>query len=119
MNPRFDKSRKNLSVVLKNLEEVVKEKIHEASILKVSDQNADEVDAKIIEQNALIVKLNEEVNRLQNELSELGKEAEFLKENNKTLWHRIESFNRQKTDLVTAIEADLVLIREVMEKYDD
>lgn len=118
MNPRFDRSRKNLSTALNRLEDVIKEKIHEASLLADGNAGDDEVDAKIIEQNAMLNKLSEEVNSLQNELSELGKENEFLKENNKILWNRIENFNRQKNDLVTAIEADLVLIHEVIEKYD-
>jgi chromosome segregation ATPase len=112
MNPRFDRSRKNLSAALKNLEEAIKEKVREASLLAGSDADSE------VEQQAAINKLNEEVNRLQNELSELGKEVEFLTEKNKILWQRIENFDQQKNDLVIAIEADLALIHEVIEKYD-
>lgn len=118
MNPRFDKSRKNLSVALNQLENAIKEKIHEASLLAAEDIGEDEVDAKIAEQTAMINKLSEEVNRLQNELSEIGKENEFLTENNKALWQRIENFTRQKNELIVAIESDLAVIHEVIEKYD-
>lgn len=118
MNPRFDRSRKNLAAALNQLESAVKEKIREASLLAVGDVGEDEVDAKIIEQNAVITKLSGEVNRLQNQLSELGKENEFLTQNNKTLWQRIENFTQQKNDLVAAIEVDLAIIHEVIEKYD-
>lgn len=112
MNRRFDKSRKNLSAALSNLEEAIKEKVHEASLLSGSDADSE------VNQQVAINKLNEEVNRLQNELSELGKEVEFLTEKNKTLWQRIENFDQQKNDLITSIEADLTIIKEVIEKYD-
>jgi chromosome segregation ATPase len=111
MNPRFDRSRKNLSAALKNLEETVKEKINEAASSGLVSKNSSG-------DKAAISKLNDEVNRLQNELSELGREAEFLKESNKTLWQRVENFNRQKNELVTAIESDLTAIDEVIKKYD-
>jgi len=118
MNPRFDRSRKNLATALNQLENAIKEKIREASLLAVGEVGEDEAEAKIIEQNAMITKLSGEVNRLQNQLSELGKENEFLTQNNKTLWQRIENFTQQKNDLIKAIESDLTLIHEVIEKYD-
>ncbi len=123
MNARFDRSRKRLSHALKNLEDVVKEKIHEAGlnaeILAVnSNEFCNESHVQFIEQTSAINSLNEEVNRLQKELSELGKEAEFLRETNQALREKIESTRHQKDDLVKAIETDLTIIHEIIEKYD-
>lgn len=118
MNPRFDRSRKNLSAALKQLEEAVKDKIKDSSSHHLDINDSHEINAAIIEKNATISKLNDEVNRLQHELSELGKEAEFLKESNKALWQRIESFNHQKNSLVESIANDLKEIKNSIEKYD-
>lgn len=123
MNSKFDQSRKRLSDVLKNLENVVKDKIHEASlnaeILGVnSNEHCDKTHAQFIEQTAAINNLQAEVNRLQNELAYLGQEAEFLRESNKTLKEEIENFRQKRDDLVQEIEVDLTMIHEAIEKYD-
>lgn len=124
MNSRFDKSRKRLSCALKNLEDVVKEKIHEAGlnaeILGVnSNEFCNETHTQFIEQTSAFNSLSDEVNRLQKELSELGKETEFLRETNKSLGEKIKNFRQQKNDLTQAIEDDLAVIHEVIEKYDN
>ncbi|MBU6140782.1 MAG: hypothetical protein KGP29_04410 [Proteobacteria bacterium] len=123
MNAKFDRSRKRLSHALKNLEEAIKEKIREAGrnaeMLAVnSDKFCDENHVQFVEQNSAINSLKEEVNRLQNELSEIGKEAEFLRETNRALREKIENNRNQKNNLVKEIEDDLARIGEVIEKYD-
>jgi hypothetical protein len=118
MNLRFDRSRKNLSAALKQLEDVIRNKIKDSHSHDLNISDSEEIDAAIIEKNAIITKLSDEVNRLQHELSELGKEAEFLKESNKALWQKIENFNRQKKSLVEAIAIDLKEIKNSIEKYD-
>jgi DNA repair exonuclease SbcCD ATPase subunit len=123
MNVHFDKSRKRLSQALKNLEDVVKEKIREAGlnaeILGVnSNEFCDKTHAQFIEQTSVLNSLGNEVNHLQKELSEIGKETEFLRETNKALSEKIKNFRQQKNDLTQAIEDDLAVIHEIIEKYD-
>ena len=109
---RFNQARKHLSAALKNLEEAVKERIHEASL------NTELLTTDDESKSVAISRIGTEVNRLQNELSELGQETEFLRETNKVLGQRIENFRQQKNDLVEAMEVDLAAIHEVIEKYD-
>ncbi len=109
---RFNQARKQLSAALKNLEEAVKEKIHEA--LLNTDLLATDDESKLVAMSRMGI----EVNHLQNELAELGKEAEFLRETNKILGQRISIFRQQKNNLVDAVEADLAAIHEVIGKYD-
>lgn len=120
---RFEKARKRLSAALKNLEEVVKEKLHEASVnatmMSVSDDDTNSAHAKLVEQETVIQKLNSEINNLQKNLSDLGKETEFLNEKNKVLGQRIAEFRTQGSSLIEAIEAELLSIEEVLENHDN
>lgn len=115
---RFEKSRKRLSEVLKNLEEVVKEKIHETALdskmIDISDRNNESSRGQIIEQAAVIQNLNSEINKLQKNLSDLGSESEFLTEKNKLLGERIQELRTQSKSLIDAIEADLLHIEEAI-----
>lgn len=115
---RFEKSRKRLSEVLRNLEEVVKEKIHETAIdskmIDISDASNGSSRAQIIEQAAVIQNLNYEINKLQKNLSELGNEGEFLSEKNKLLGERIQELRTQSKILIDAIEADLLQVEETI-----
>ncbi len=115
---RFEKSRKRLSEVLRNLEEVVKEKIHETAIdskmIDISDASNGSSRAQIIEQAAVIQNLNYEINKLQKNLSELGNEGEFLSEKNKLLGERIQELRTQSKILIDAIEADLLQVEEAI-----
>lgn len=115
---RFEKSRKRLSEVLKNLEEVVKEKIHETALdskmIDISDRNNESSRGQIIEQAAVIQNLNSEINKLQKNLSDLGNESEFLSEKNKVLGQRIQELRTQSKSLIDAIEADLLHIEEAI-----
>ena len=115
---RFEKSRKRLAQVLKNLEEVVKDKIHETAInakmIDVSDDIASIANARLIEQSSMIQNLNEEINNLQKNLSELGKETETLNEENKNLTTKLNKFQKESKKLIESIEADIIKIEEVM-----
>jgi len=115
---RFEKSRKRLAQVLKNLEEVVKDKIHETAInakmIDVSDDIASSANARLIEQSSMIQNLNEEINNLQKNLSELGKETESLSEENKNLTAKFNKFQKECKKLVEEIEADIIKIEEVI-----
>ena len=114
---RFENSRKKLSQALKNLEEVVKKKLHELAQSKVlnSSQNDEKnLGAKIIEQDHIIESLNSEINNLQENLAELGKETEFLSAKNKAISERISENKPQQSGLIQALEADLIRIEEII-----
>ncbi|OFW80490.1 MAG: hypothetical protein A2887_05140 [Alphaproteobacteria bacterium RIFCSPLOWO2_01_FULL_40_26] len=112
---RFEKARKRLADMLKNLEEVIKEKLHEAAInsIDISD-NEKGAQAWMIGQEGVIQNLNEEINNLQKSLSDLGKETEFLREKNQVLANKISKFRDEGKSLIEAIEADLLHIEEVI-----
>lgn len=111
---KFEQSRKRLSDTLKNLEEVVQDKIHETAIdskmIDVSDDSSAAASAKVIEQEAVIQNLNEEINKLQKNLSELGNENEFLNEKAKVLGTKFNEFREQGKKLLDAIEVELASI---------
>lgn len=115
---RFEKSRKRLSQVLQNLEEVVKDKIHEASvngrIINNSGAGLEAAHNRIIEQDAIIQNLNDEINDLQKNLSELGLEGEHLTQENKDLAKKLRNFQTNSSKIIAAIEADIIKIEEVM-----
>jgi len=106
---KFEKARKKLSDSLKNLEEVVKEKLQQvANEPKAGDSNS------LQDQSSLIQSLNSEINNLQNSLSHLGKETEFLNEKNKILSEKFSKFRSDQSILIEAIEADLAGIEEII-----
>jgi hypothetical protein len=115
---RFEKSRKRLSQALQNLEEIVKDKIHEASvngrIINNSSAGFEVANNRILEQDAIIQNLNSEINDLQKNLSELGAESESLEEENKILAKKLKTFQTNSEKIISAIEADLVKIEEVI-----
>jgi chromosome segregation ATPase len=116
---RFETARKRLSESLKTLEKTVKEKLHQAAIeskmLDVSE-NEEEAQAKVVQQETIIQNLNEEINNLQKNLSDLGKEADFLNEKNRTLSEKISDSRNEKKSLLEAIEADLTKIENIINK---
>jgi 5-methylcytosine-specific restriction endonuclease McrBC regulatory subunit McrC len=118
---RFEAARKRLSESLKNLERVVKEKLHQAAtesrMLKVGSSEEDS-ESKLLQQAGIIQNLNSEINNLQKNLSELGKETEFLNEQNKALGGKITAFRSEKNSLIDAIEADLWRIEEIITNED-
>lgn len=119
---RFDKARKRLSSALKELEEITKEKIHEASEqqIKIISDNKDGDEAGLGGRYSLpAYNLSTQVNQLQNELSEVGKEVEFQREKNKTLLDRIQNFQQEKTHLAEAIERDIIEIERIIKSGGD
>ncbi len=112
---RFETARKNLSESLKNLEKTVKEKFHQAVIdAKMLDIAGDHGDEQALTQSTIIQNLNHEINKLQKNLSDLGKETEFLNEQNKVLSKKITETRTEKNSLVKSIEADLLRIEEII-----
>lgn len=115
---RFEKSRKRLSEVLRNLEEVVKDKIHETAIdskmIDVSDDLSSSAQAKVIEQEAVIQNLNEEINKLQKNLSDLGNENEFLNDKSKILGKKFDELRNTGRNLLDAIDVELAAIEEAI-----
>ena len=75
---RFAKSRDRLALALKNLEEIVTNKIHEtalnARMLEVAGNDDDALRSRLLEQLAIVQNLNEELNKIQKINSEISKE---------------------------------------------
>lgn len=116
---RFETARKRLSESLKNLESTVKEKFHQAVIdSRMLDVAEDSEDSQAITQSTIIQNLNHEINKLQKNFSDLGKETEFLNEQNKVLSKKITETRAEKNSLVKAIEADLLKIEEIINEED-
>lgn len=114
---KFETARKRLSDALRNLEEVMKQKLHDAAVeSKMIDVSEDDshTQAKIIEQETVIQNLNSEINNLQRNLSDLGKEAEFLDRKNKNLSEKFSELKEQGAGLIEAIESDLLKIEEII-----
>jgi len=111
---KFEQSRKRLSDVLRNLEEVVQDKIHETAIdskmIDVSDDSSNAAQAKVIELEAVVINLNEEINKLQKNLSEIGNENEFLNEKAKVLGKKFDELRNQGRNLLDAIDVELAAI---------
>lgn len=119
---RFTKVRGDLSVALQNLEDVVKDKLHDSSLNNViptfTDGDENKIYTTITEQAKIIKNLNGETNHLQKELSELGKETEFLREVNKSLGKRLKDFKNEKNALTTSLDNDLEEIYKIIKRYD-
>ena len=118
---RMETARKRLSDALKNLEKVTKEKLHqtvmESKVLDLN-KNDEEAEVKLVQQASLIQNLNTEINNLQRNLSELGKESDFLSEQNKALNKKIGEFSNEKNSFIKSIEADLLKIEEIINKEE-
>lgn len=115
---RFEKARKKLSGLLRNLEEVIKEKVHEAAfdsgIVNSASNGLQEESAKIIEQNIIIKNLNAEINHLQKNLSDLGIEAENLSKEKKDLLNEFHKIHDKAHHVIAEVEDDLNKIKEVI-----
>lgn len=120
---RFENARKSLSETLKNLEEIIKQKIHESAlqgrmISSVSENEIKNNQSALLEKTTTIENLNQEINNLQNNLLDLGKENDFLSKENKALTSKLTNSNSQQSRLIEAIESDLVKIEKVIKKED-
>ncbi len=120
---RFEEAREKLASTLQNIENTIIEKIRESAIHQQID--VDERDslarqasmqAKIIEQDAIIEKLNNEINKMQKSIEEIGKESEFSKEKNRFLADKIFKFKSQGSNFIQAIETDLARIHEIIKE---
>ena len=113
---RFDKARRRLSEMLQELEEVVKNKIHEASELQVKIVGNDDESSQINVGGYVSSSgsLAAEINRLQNDLSEVGKETEFQKDRNQILIKKITNFQQEKLRLVENIERSIAEIEKLI-----
>lgn len=119
---RFDKARKKLSDAFKNLEDVMKQKLHEAAIqstmIGASENDVGGRQAQIVEQLATIQSLNLEINNLQKNLINAGNETDFLNEKNKFLAEKFSKLQKESLCFIEAIETDIALIEEVIKNHD-
>lgn len=115
---RFSNARDRLSLALKNLEEIVIEKIHENAIsskmLDAVDGDESSLRAKVFEQSSIIQNLSEELNKTQKLFSESSKENDFLKDKNRFFADKVFKFKTQGSSLIQAIESDLVRVKEII-----
>lgn len=116
---RFEHARERLAEALKTLEQIMIAKIHETAIsAKMSDGETSEplLHGKILEQENVISNLHREINKIQKAMEEIGKESEFSKERNSFFADKLFKFKSQGSNLIQAIENDLIKIHEIIEK---
>lgn len=115
---RFENARKRLSTTLKNLESVMKEKLHEAALenkmINISLNDFKQHEARLVEQSTIIQNLHREINNLQKNLEDLGKENEFLSNENQVLEENFSNLREQGSNLVESITSDLTHIEEII-----
>lgn len=115
---RFETARKRLSEALKNLEAVMKEKLHESALEKkmigISENDVRHHEAKAAEQSTIIQNLHYEINSLQKNLEDLGKENEFLNSKAQVLGERFSDLRTQGSNLVEALASDLAEIDKLV-----
>lgn len=115
---KFENSKKLLANNLKNLEEITKNKINEASlnakiIASKSYSNSD-LQTKILEQETIIYRLNCEINNLQNNLSQLGDEIENLREEKNNLSQKLKKISEKNEKIYTEINDDILEIEKLI-----
>jgi len=116
---KFDISRKKLANTLKNLEEIIKEKIHESAIkTRMLDESSNTSSMRSLEQNLALEKQNQEINHLQQTLGNLEKEAEFLREKNKILTQKILHFRNQAGNIFESVSNEISKIEEILKNHD-
>jgi hypothetical protein len=116
---KFDISRKKLANTLKNLEEIIKEKIHESAIkTRMLDESSNSSSMRNLEQNLALEKQNQEINHLQQTLGNLEKEAEFLREKNKILTQKILHFRNQAGNIFESVSNEISKIEEILKNHD-
>lgn len=116
---RFDNARKRLGSALKGLEEMVKDRLHEAAEIQSKILSPEEVTSvkkqmRMVEQSVTIQNLTNEMSNLENSLSEVSDEAEFLRNQHKDLMKKLDNLYEEKESLVSAIEADLSRIDDII-----
>lgn len=120
---KFEEARKELTTALIELEEVTKSKLHESAMHgKILGSNSDEMrqaQTIIMEQNAIIESLRNEINNLQCNLVDLSNEVEFANEKNKNLASKSHQYEQEKTQIVKAIELELLNIENIINQEQE
>ncbi len=101
---RFNQSEERLDKALKNLEEVILNKVEALQDLADHTDNITNTD---LEKLSNIDNLNNEINNLQESLAEIGAENEALIAQNKILNQKITNFKNHLPEIIAEIESDL------------
>ncbi|MFM7620956.1 MAG: hypothetical protein ACKO47_05055 [Alphaproteobacteria bacterium] len=116
---KFENSRKKLASTLKNLEEVIRDKIRQNNLEdKILDESSSPKSTNDIDKNLHIENQNKEIFRMTQMLNDLEKEAEFLREKNKILTQKILHFRNQASNIVDAVQNDIIKIEEILKNHD-
>jgi SMC interacting uncharacterized protein involved in chromosome segregation len=105
---RFNQSEERLDKALKNLEEIILNKIESLQTNKVSAADLEEISS--------IDNLSNEINNLQKSLAEIGAENESLIAQNKILSQKIANFKNHLPEIIAEIESDLSKINSLVKK---
>jgi CII-binding regulator of phage lambda lysogenization HflD len=106
-NIRFEKARKRLSSALENLEDVVKNKLHEEASSSRIISAKEESETKLAQQEIIIQNLTLEINNLQQSLSDLGRETEFLNTKNQIFAEKLAKLRQERLEIIAEISEDL------------
>lgn len=116
---KFENSHKKLANTLKNLEEIIKDKIQQSGIKnKILDESDKTTPLQNFDQNLIIENQNKEITRFTQILNDLEKEAEFLREKNKILTQKILHFRNQAINIVDAVQNDIIKIEDILKNHD-
>ena len=116
---KFENSRKKLANTLKKLEEIIKDKIQQSAIEnKMLDESSSTKPIANLDQNLAIENQNKEITRLTQMLNDLEKETEFLREKNKILTQKILHFRNQASNIVDAVQNDIIKIEDILKNHD-
>ena len=110
---RFNQSEERLDSALKNLEEVILNKVETLQYLASQTSNASNAD---LEKISSIDNLSNEINNLQKSLAEIGAENESLIAQNKILNQKITNFKNLLPEIIAEIESDLSKINFLVKK---
>jgi hypothetical protein len=110
---RFNQSEERLDAALKNLEEVILNKVETLQYLANQPNNASNAD---LEKISSIDNLSNEINNLQKSLAEIGAENESLIAQNKILNQKLTNFKNLLPEIIAEIESDLAKINFLVKK---
>jgi len=116
MSEKFEEARKKLSAALEELEDVIKDKLHqsafESRMISVGN-DLDDAKIQLLKKESLIQNLNSEINNLQSNLEDLGKENELLNAKNKILDDKISRNKKIQLTLIEEIQKDILQISDI------
>lgn len=116
---KFENSRKKLANTLKNLEEIIKDKIQQSAVEdKMLNESSSSKPIANLDQKLTIENQNKEITRLTQMLNDFEKEAEFLREKNKILTQKILHFRNQASNIVDAVQNDIIKIEDILKNHD-